>query len=157
MEGINNRAPVIAKRCYGLKSSDTVWKRLILDLNRASEAVGQSIDELGEIVSRLQPYCSGSAPKTVRAWQPRPPEPGACAVRGTVVYKGGIRVGWRSGQPVCRGDRKHAPGRLPLRGCQRCLSWRWKRCLEHRPVDDPGRPADIILEARAWRSTTRAR
>ncbi len=54
MEGINNKARVITKRCYGVKSSDTLWNRLILDLNRASEAVGRGIDELREIVSGLK-------------------------------------------------------------------------------------------------------
>jgi len=54
VEGINNKARVITKRCYGVKSSDTLWNRLILDLNRASEAVGQSIAELREITSGLK-------------------------------------------------------------------------------------------------------
>ena len=54
VEGINNKARVITKRCYGVKSSDTLWNRLILDLNRASEAVGRSIAELREIVSGLK-------------------------------------------------------------------------------------------------------
>ena len=54
VEGINNQARVITKRCYGVKSSGTLWNRLILDLNRASEAVGQSIAELREIVSGLK-------------------------------------------------------------------------------------------------------
>jgi len=54
VEGINNKARVITKRCYGVKSSDTLWNRLILDLNRASEAVGQSIVELREITSGLK-------------------------------------------------------------------------------------------------------
>ena len=38
VEGINNKARVITKRCYGVKSADTLWNRLLLDLNRASEA-----------------------------------------------------------------------------------------------------------------------
>ena len=54
VEGINNKARVITKRCYGVKSSDTLWNRLILDLNRASEAVGRGIAELREIVSSLK-------------------------------------------------------------------------------------------------------
>jgi hypothetical protein len=54
VEGINNKARVITKRCYGVKSSETLRNRLILDLNRASEAVGRSIAELREIVSRLK-------------------------------------------------------------------------------------------------------
>jgi transposase len=54
VEGINNKARVITKRCYGVKSSDTLWNRLILDLNQANEAVGRGIDELREIVSGLK-------------------------------------------------------------------------------------------------------
>jgi transposase len=54
VEGINNKARVITKRCYGVKSSDTLWNRLILDLNRASEAVGQSIADLRQMVSGLK-------------------------------------------------------------------------------------------------------
>jgi transposase len=54
VEGINNKARVITKRCYGLKSSGTLWNRLILDLNRASDAVGRSIGELREIVGDLK-------------------------------------------------------------------------------------------------------
>ena len=54
VEGINNKARVITKRCYGVKSSDTLWNRLILDLNRASDALGRSIGDLREIVSGLK-------------------------------------------------------------------------------------------------------
>ena len=54
VEGINNKARVITKRCYGVKSSDTLWNRLILDLNRAAEAVGRTIAELREITSGLK-------------------------------------------------------------------------------------------------------
>ena len=54
VEGINNKARVITKRCYGVKSADTLWSRLILDLNRSSEVVGRTIAELREITSRLK-------------------------------------------------------------------------------------------------------
>ena len=54
VEGINNKARVITKRCYGVKSAGTLFSRLILDLNRASEAVGRSIAELREIVTGLK-------------------------------------------------------------------------------------------------------
>ena len=37
-----------------MKSSGTLWNRLILDLNRASEAVGQTIGELRDIVAGLK-------------------------------------------------------------------------------------------------------
>jgi transposase len=54
VEGINNKARVITKRCYGVKSSDTLWNRLILDLNRASEAMGRTIGQLRETVNGLK-------------------------------------------------------------------------------------------------------
>jgi transposase len=38
VEGLNNKARVILKRTYGLKSADSLWTRLILDLNRAQDA-----------------------------------------------------------------------------------------------------------------------
>ena len=46
VEGINNKARVITKRASGLKSADSLWTRLILDLNRASEAIGWSIEQI---------------------------------------------------------------------------------------------------------------
>ena len=49
VEGINNKARVITKRTYGLKSADSLWTRLILDLNRASEAIGWSIEQIRQI------------------------------------------------------------------------------------------------------------
>jgi transposase len=62
VEGINNKARVITKRCYGVKSTDTLWDRLILDLNRASEAVGRNIVQLREIARGLKTvfltYCT---------------------------------------------------------------------------------------------------
>ena len=49
VEGINNKARVITKRAYGLKSARSLWDRLILDLNRASDAIGWSIDEIRQM------------------------------------------------------------------------------------------------------------
>jgi transposase len=46
VEGINNKARVVTKRTYGLKSADSLWRRLILDLNRAWEAIGWSIEQI---------------------------------------------------------------------------------------------------------------
>jgi hypothetical protein len=53
-KGINSKALVITKRCYGVQSSDMLWNRLRLDLNRASEAVGRTIAELQEITFGLK-------------------------------------------------------------------------------------------------------
>jgi transposase len=53
VEGINNKARVITKRAYGLKSADSLWTRLILDLNRASEAIGWSIEQIRQMAHGL--------------------------------------------------------------------------------------------------------
>ena len=54
VEGINNKARVITKRTYGLKSAESLWTRLILDLNRASEAIGWSIEEIRQMARGLK-------------------------------------------------------------------------------------------------------
>jgi transposase len=50
VEGINNKARVVTKRAYGIKSADTLWTRLLLDLNRAGEIVLHTIDSLRKVV-----------------------------------------------------------------------------------------------------------
>lgn len=54
VEGINNKARVIIKRAYGLKSAKSLWNRLVLDLNLAKQAVGRSIERLRELVHGLK-------------------------------------------------------------------------------------------------------
>ena len=54
VEGINNKARVITRRAYGLKSAAGLWTRLILDLNRASEAIGCSIEEIRQMARGLK-------------------------------------------------------------------------------------------------------
>ena len=46
VEGINNKARVIVKRADGLKSPDSLWTRLILDLNRASNVIVHTIEQM---------------------------------------------------------------------------------------------------------------
>jgi transposase len=50
VEGINNKARVAIKRSYGLKSADSLWTRLILDLNRAKDAVIHTIAKIRTLV-----------------------------------------------------------------------------------------------------------
>jgi len=52
--GVNNKARVIIKRAYGLKSADSLWSRLILDLNRAKDVVHYTIDQVQEIVDNFR-------------------------------------------------------------------------------------------------------
>jgi hypothetical protein len=41
---------VVTKRTYGIKSADTLWTRLILDLNLAGKIVVHTIGSLRELV-----------------------------------------------------------------------------------------------------------
>ena len=43
------QARVITKRTYGLKSAKSLWDRLILDLNRASQSIGYSIEHIRQM------------------------------------------------------------------------------------------------------------
>ena len=43
VEGLNNKARVILKRSYGLKSCETLWTRLILDVNWVGERIGKTV------------------------------------------------------------------------------------------------------------------
>ncbi len=58
VEGINNKARVIIKRCYGLKSGDSLWTRLILDLNRGKEVVLYTIEQMHQLVAGFRAQCS---------------------------------------------------------------------------------------------------
>lgn len=60
VEGINNKARVITKRAYGLQSASSLWTRLVLDLNLAAEAVGQTIEALRAIASAFRPIFSAA-------------------------------------------------------------------------------------------------
>ena len=53
VEGINNKARG-AERTYGLKSAKSLWDRLILDLNRASQAIGYSIKRIRQMAKGLK-------------------------------------------------------------------------------------------------------
>ena len=54
VEGINNKARVIVKRAYGLKSADSLWTRLVLDLNRAKDVVGQTVGQVRDLVTAFR-------------------------------------------------------------------------------------------------------
>jgi transposase len=54
VEGINNKARVVTKRAYGIKSADTLWTRLLLDLNRAGEIARYTIASLRRIVVQFR-------------------------------------------------------------------------------------------------------
>jgi transposase len=54
VEGINNKARVIVKRAYGLKSADSLWSRLVLDLNRARDVVTHTIEKIRGLVASFR-------------------------------------------------------------------------------------------------------
>ena len=62
VEGINNKARVILKRAYGLKEVDSLWTRLVLDLNRAKDVVKYTLGQIQELVLgfriRFAPACT---------------------------------------------------------------------------------------------------
>jgi len=60
VEGINNKARVIVKRAYGLKSADSLWSRLILDLNRAKDVVRHTVEQVRELVAGFRAIFSGA-------------------------------------------------------------------------------------------------
>jgi transposase len=60
VEGINNKARVIVKRAYGLKSADSLWTRLVLDLNRAKDVVTHTIGQIRELVLGFRAIFSGA-------------------------------------------------------------------------------------------------
>ena len=53
-KGSTTRPRVITKRTYGLKSAKSLWDRLILDLNRASQAIGYSIEHIRQMAKGLK-------------------------------------------------------------------------------------------------------
>jgi transposase len=53
VEGLNNKARVILKRAYGLKSVDSLWTRLILEVNRAGEKVSRTVAEMHRLANRI--------------------------------------------------------------------------------------------------------
>ena len=60
VEGINNKARVIVKRAYGLKSADSLWSRLIPDLNRAKDVVRHTVGQVRGLVAGFRAIFSGA-------------------------------------------------------------------------------------------------
>jgi len=54
VEGLNNKARVITKRCYGVKSTQTLWDRLCLDVNWAGKAIGWTIQQMHHLTQRIR-------------------------------------------------------------------------------------------------------
>jgi len=54
VEGLNNKARVITRRSYGLKDTDSLWTRLMLDVNRAGQAVHRTIADMHGLARAIQ-------------------------------------------------------------------------------------------------------
>ncbi|MGN6761768.1 MAG: ISL3 family transposase [Leifsonia sp.] len=53
VEGLNNKVRVLLKRSYGLKSVQTLWTRLILDVNWVGERLGKSVTYMKILSNRI--------------------------------------------------------------------------------------------------------
>jgi hypothetical protein len=53
-EGLNNKARVITKRCYGVKDTQTLWDRLCLDVNWASKAIGWTVQQMHRLANCIR-------------------------------------------------------------------------------------------------------
>jgi transposase len=53
VEGLNNKARVIIKRSYGLRSCESLWTRLILDVNWVRERVGKTVEAMHALANRI--------------------------------------------------------------------------------------------------------
>ena len=54
VEGLNNKARVITKRCYGVKNTQSLWNRLCLDVNLAAQAVRFTVQSIRAMVNRIR-------------------------------------------------------------------------------------------------------
>jgi hypothetical protein len=54
VEGLNTKARVITRRSYGLKSADSLWKRLVLDVNRAVREARRTVGDLHALARAIQ-------------------------------------------------------------------------------------------------------
>jgi transposase len=61
VEGINNKARVIVKRSYGLKTAGSLWTRLILDLNWGKRVIGRTIEGVRSLVAGFKALFSGAS------------------------------------------------------------------------------------------------
>ena len=54
VEGLNSRARVITKRCYGVKNTRTLWDRLCLEVNLAALATSFTDSQIHQIASQIR-------------------------------------------------------------------------------------------------------
>jgi len=54
VEGLNTKARVITRRSYGIKSADSLWRRLVLDVNRTYHVVRRSVADMHMLARGIQ-------------------------------------------------------------------------------------------------------
>jgi len=54
VEGLNNKARVITRRSYGLKSADSLWRRLALEVNHVAGAAHRTVAGLHTLARSIQ-------------------------------------------------------------------------------------------------------
>lgn len=54
VEGLNNKARVITRRSYGLKSAESLWRRLVLDVNRLVGTVRRTVAEMHILANSIK-------------------------------------------------------------------------------------------------------
>lgn len=54
VEGLNNKARVITRRSYGIKSAESLWRRLVLDVNRFVSTVRRTVSEMHALARSIQ-------------------------------------------------------------------------------------------------------
>ena len=59
VEGLNTKARVITRRSYGLKSAESLWRRLVLDVNRTCGGVRRTVAELHALARGIQAKFAG--------------------------------------------------------------------------------------------------
>jgi transposase len=59
VEGLNTKARVITRRSYGLKSADSLWRRLVLDVNRARGIARRTVADMHALARGIQAKFAG--------------------------------------------------------------------------------------------------
>lgn len=54
VEGLNTKARVITRRSYGLKDTNSLWKRLVLDVNHHARRIRRTVAELHALARSIQ-------------------------------------------------------------------------------------------------------
>ena len=59
VEGLNNKARVITRRSYGLKSAESLWRRLMLDVNRVIGVLRRTVAQMHDLARSIQAQFRG--------------------------------------------------------------------------------------------------